>query len=206
MERTTKFHLIHWVDQLPQGKIGRMLPSAQAREWYAQFTNRLLYTKEQSISSADVKRFFISLEEKNGRMVDAETIEAIKFHKQFFRHELTTADLQRIEWYFQPNQNHISHYLTNGGRDKSLLNVAYNFLHGHFQEETIQGWKETDVNQIIDEYQQNRSLPPVILSERPKGMRPTGKLHIIDGVHRLLGLTVCMLNTERLPHQQAFIA
>lgn len=186
--------------------LGKNVPFQVLRERYFEVYNKLS-SERVSVPSRDVLDFFVKLETSLGRTPDSATQEAIRFHTIFSRHLLATGDMGRIVWYFDPDPNHISYLLTNGGRDRNLLDVANNYINGNnFPSDKTLPWRENDLESMLAKFRAGESFPPVILSERPRGMRPDGDLHIIDGVHRLLAIAIHSIESGEMVSQRAFIA
>jgi len=185
-------------------EVTKVLPTQQLRERYSDLTHRL--TGEKPVTSSQVRDFYTNLERQNETDPDPAALEAIEFHRSFYDINLNPQDLARIECYSDLSPNHPSYYLTDGGKDKSLLHVAKRFIENDVPN-NMEPWKLENVRDMIKQLKAGQSFPAIILSERPKGMRPDGKIHVIDGVHRLLALAVHQLqNPDSSMSQSAYIA
>ncbi|MBI2022757.1 hypothetical protein HYS97_02830 [Candidatus Daviesbacteria bacterium] len=184
-------------------RLGSLIPHPALREAY--FV--LLGAAGKPTRSTEVERHYLALEQDLGVKPNQETIDAIRFHRGYCERTLGFGDIARILWYVDPNDpRHISRVLTNNGATPQLLLVAEKFISLKPEDLVINSWKYSSVMAILDELRQGKSMPAVILSRRPKGMRPDGNMHIIDGVHRLLASSVHYLESGRLSPQEAFIA
>lgn len=186
--------------------VGRILPSVRAREYYFMIANRLVKGRPQEVSSSLVEDHFREMEVALGREPDPTALAAIRFHVNYHHRQLEIADVERVQWYYEPTPNHISGLLTNNGQERGLLRVAQTYLIQAGRQENILPWKEQAILGILKSYHEGRNLPEVILSERPFGRRPDGNIYILDGVHRLLALAVDFIQTGRLKPQTAYVA